>query len=153
MMTTDDHSTMGGHDYELRPDSRRFEVGSYNLAGAYAADASLELILKVGIQAIEDHVLPLAGALNEGIANLGLAAAVPSEGPGQSHVVTFGALDAGGHGFSTDPMITPVSAHLAQARIAHTIRRGQLRFAFHAYNNADDVERAIQCVKEAIKSL
>ncbi len=149
----DDHSVMGGTDYELRPNSERFEVGSFNYAGAYATDASIDLLLDLGIQAIEDRVLPLATALNEGIAAKGLAAAMPSEGPEQSHIVTFGALDAGGHGFSTDPVITPVSEYLMKANVVHTIRRGQIRFALHAYNNEDDIERAVDCVGEAMKTL
>ena len=152
-MTTDDHSTMGGHHYELQPDSRRFEVGSFNLAGAYAADASLDLLLELGIEAIEARVLPLASALNEGAAAHGLAPAVPSHGPAQSHVVTFGTLDAGGHGFSTDPMVEPVSAALAEAKIAHTIRRGQLRFAIHAYNTEQDIDHAVACIADAMKGL
>lgn len=152
-MQTDDHSTMGGHDYELQPDSRRFELGSFNLAGAYAADASLDLLLDLGIRAIEQRALALSRALNEGLAAQGLAAAVPSRGPAQSHLVTFGALDAGGHGFSTDPMIAPVSDHLTEAKVAHTIRRGQLRFAVHGYNNEADVERAVEAVGEAVKRL
>jgi cysteine desulfurase/selenocysteine lyase len=149
----DDHSVMGGHDYELQLDSRRFEVGSFNYAGAYATDVSLGILLDLGMQAIEDRVLPLATALNEGIAAKGLASAVPSEGPGQSHIVTFGALDAGGHGFSTDPMITPISEYLAKAKVIHTIRRGQIRFAIHAYNNEEDIEHAVECVGDAMKAL
>ena len=62
----DDHSVMGGVDYELRPNSQRFEVGSFNYAGAYATDVSIDLLLDLGIEAIEDRVLPLATALNEG---------------------------------------------------------------------------------------
>ena len=152
-LTADDHSTMGGLDYELQPDSRRFEVGSFNLAGAYAADVSLDLLLELGSAAIEARVLPLASALNEGFAALGLAPAVPSSGPGQSHIVTFGALDAGGHGFSSDPKIAPLSARLVEARIVHTIRRGQLRFALHAYNDESDIERAIACAAKAVRAL
>lgn len=152
-MRSDDHSAMGGHDYELQPDSRRFELGSYNLAGAYAADVSLGLLLGLGAQAIEERVLSLARALNEGVAALGLAPAVPSEGPGQSHIVTFGALDAGGHGFSSDSVVAPISDRLTGAGIAHTIRRGQLRFATHAYNNEDDIERVVRCVGDAVRHL
>lgn len=149
----DDHSVMGGLDYELRPNSQRFEVGSFNYAGAYATDTAIDLLLELGIQEIEDRVLPLATALNEGIASKGLTPAMPSEGPEQSHIVTFGALDAGGHGFSTDPVITPVSEYLMQANVIHTIRRGQIRFALHAYNNEDDIEHAVDCVGQAMKNL
>ena len=149
----DDHSVMGGIDYELRSNSERFEVGSFNYAGAYATDKSIELLLELGIQAIEDRVLRLATALNEGIAAKGLESAMPSEGPQQSHIVTFGALDAGGHGFSTNPVIEPVSEYLLKAKVAHTIRRGQIRFALHAYNNEDDIAHAVECVGEAMNSL
>ncbi len=150
-MTTDDHSVMGELDYVYQPDSRRFEVGSYNLAGAYAADASLDLLLELGSEEIESRVLELSTALNEGIAALGLTPAVPASGPQQSHIVTVGALDAGGHGFSTDPMITPLSKHLAEAKVIHTIRRGQLRFAVHAYNTMDDIRHTVGVMAGALK--
>jgi cysteine desulfurase / selenocysteine lyase len=149
-METDDHSAMGDRDYNLQPDSRRFEVGSYNLAGAYAADASLSLLLELGPQAIEDRVLRLSTRLNTGFADVDMASAVPAKGPGQSHIVTVGKLDAGGHGFSTDPKIEKISAHLTEARVTHTIRRGQLRFAIHAFNNGDDVDNAISAVADGL---
>lgn len=151
-MQTDDHSAMGGYDYRLQPDSRRFELGSYNLAGAYAADAALDLLLDLGIEAIEQRVLSLAGALTEAIAGLGLAAGVPSRGPGRSPIVTFGTLDAGGHDFSTDLKICAVSAALTEAKVAHTIRRGQLRFSVHGFNNEGDIRRAADCVADAMKA-
>ncbi|MEG9884446.1 MAG: aminotransferase class V-fold PLP-dependent enzyme, partial [Hyphomicrobiales bacterium] len=78
------HSAMGDHDYRLYPDSRRFEVGSYNLAGAYAAEASLDLLLGLGTKAIENHVLDLATHLHEGLSMIGIRPAVESCGPKQS---------------------------------------------------------------------
>ena len=42
---------------------------------------------------------------------------------------------------------------LSEAGVAHTIRRGQLRFAVHAFNNEDDIERTVACVGEALGSL
>lgn len=152
ILGVDDHSTMGQHSYTLQPDSRRFEVGSYNLAGAYAVDTSLDLLLDLGGPAIEKRVLFLATTFNEGLKSVGVTPAVPASGPEQSHVLTVGKLNAGGHGFSTDPTIEPISAHLTEGRVAHTIRRGQLRFAIHAYNNESDIERAIACVQEALKA-
>lgn len=150
-MQTDDHSTMGSLEYTLQPDARRFEVGSYNLAGAYAADASLQLLLGLGIDVIERQALHIAQLLNEGVAAAGLSSAVPSSGPEQSHIVTFGEVDAGGHGFSTDPSIELISAHLKEAKVAHTVRRGQLRFGVHAYNNEDDVEQTVSVVRDAMR--
>lgn len=152
-MMTDDHSAMGGYDYELQLDSRRFEVGSYNLAGAYAASASLDLLLGLGARQIEERVLVLAGLLKENVAALGLAPGGAQKGPQRSHIVTFGALDAGGHGFSDDPKIASISAFLDVENVAHTIRRGQLRFAVHAYNNESDIERTTACIRDALKAV
>ena len=41
---------------------------------------------------------------------------------------------------------------ISDTAVAHTIRRGQLRFAVHAYNNESDIERAIACVREATEA-
>jgi cysteine desulfurase / selenocysteine lyase len=148
---TDDHSAMGDLDYQLQPDSRRFEVGSFNLAGAYAADAALDLLLALGPAAIEARVLGLSAMLHEALTAAGFSPAVPASGPSQSHILTLGMLDAGGHGHSSDPRIMKVSAHLTTQKVVHTIRRGQLRFALHAFNNEVDVERTAACVKAALK--
>lgn len=148
-MDNEDHSAMGSLDYVLKPDSRRFEVGSYNLAGAYAANESLSLLLELGSAAIEKRVLGLASLFHDELTAAGYPPAVPNGGPSQSHILTVGELDAGAHGFSTDPRIENLAKILKQSRVAHTIRRGQLRFAFHAYNNEADVHRVIDCVKSA----
>jgi cysteine desulfurase/selenocysteine lyase len=148
----DDHSVMGGLDYEYQPDSRRFELGSFNLAGAYAADRALDLLLDLGPEAIEARVLGLSTMLNEALREAGLAPAVPGGGPSQSHIVTVGDLDAGGHGFSSNPLIGPLSAHLASQDIVHTIRRGQMRFALHAFNDERDIEHTAAAIREGLKT-
>lgn len=147
---TDDHSTMGEADYDYHPDSRRFEVGSFNLAGAYAADASLNILLDLGPAAIEKRVLHLASMLHDGVRAAGLEPAVPGGGSGQSSILTLGHIDIGGHGFSSDPLISALSAHLESRNIVHTIRRGQLRFGLHAYNNEADIEVTIAAIREGV---
>jgi selenocysteine lyase/cysteine desulfurase len=149
----DDHSVMGGLDYEYQPDSRRFELGSFNLAGAYAADRALDLLLDLGAEAIEARVLGLSSMLHETLSAAGLPPAVPGEGAAQSHIVTVGDLDAGGHGFSSNPLIGPLAAHLASQGIVQTIRRGQLRFALHAFNDESDIERTGAAVREGLRML
>jgi hypothetical protein len=81
---------------------------------------------------------------------LGLDVAVPGSGPQQSHIVTVGRLNAGGHGFSTDSRVQPLSDFLAANGVMHTLRRGQMRFGLHAYNDRSDVARALDIVREGI---
>jgi hypothetical protein len=102
--------------------------------------------------AIQRHGVALATELNEGLRALGLEVAVPSAGPRQSHIVTVGRLDAGGHGFSTDRLVQPLSEHLTAHNVAHTLRRGQMRFGLHAYNNRDDIARTLDIAREGLKA-
>jgi cysteine desulfurase/selenocysteine lyase len=146
-MDDQEHSAMGALDYELKPDTRRFEVGSFNLAGAYAANASLSMLLELDSEAIERRVLHLASLLHEGLSAVGYPPAMPNGGPLQSHIVTIGEIDAGGHAFSTDPKIEKLAAHLKAHKVAHTIRRGQVRFAIHAFNDEADIQRVIDYIK------
>jgi cysteine desulfurase/selenocysteine lyase len=146
-MDDQEHSAMGALDYELKPDTRRFEVGSFNLAGAYAANASLSMLLELDSEAIERRVLHLASLLHEGLSAVGYPPAMPNGGPLQSHIVTIGEIDAGGHAFSTDPKIEKLAAHLKACKVAHTIRRGQVRFAIHAFNDEADIQRVIDYIK------
>ncbi|MEQ3625358.1 MAG: aminotransferase class V-fold PLP-dependent enzyme [Celeribacter sp.] len=144
----EDHSAMGDYDYMLQPNGRRFEVGSYNLAGAYAVSASLDLLLGLGAAAIEKHALALAAELRDGLSGTAFGALVgQAPDPAQhSHIVTLGTLDAGGHDVSDEPRIMALSAHLKSEQVSHSIRRGQIRMAMHAFNSAADVQRTIEVV-------
>lgn len=146
----DRYSEMAGLDVEMRPDARRFEVGSVDFASCYAVDASLSLLAEVGAPAIEEHVLALADHLRSGMADLGLGVPARATGPEASHIVTVGRLGAGGHGTATDPMLSRLSAHLTQHDVIHTIRRGMLRFAFHLFNSDDDVDRVLGLAREVV---
>ena len=44
-----------------------------------------------------------------------------------------------------------MAAHLEANRVRFSIRRGQLRFATHLYNNAADIDRTLDLATEALK--
>jgi selenocysteine lyase/cysteine desulfurase len=107
----------------------------------YAAEAALDLLLEIGMDAIERRVLELSGRFARGLAEIGVAPAGPS--------------DAGKLG----PMIAvPVSgdAHAWQERLREeesiiTAARGKcLRFAFHAYNDESDVDACLDVVRRRL---
>lgn len=140
----DDASAMGIEACLPRPDAGRFELGSYNLAGAYASEASLSLLLGLGTRSIEAHVLALACELREGLNALGLPVFMPRL---PSHLVTVGGVDAGGHGYSTDPRMTRCQQVLAEAGVISTLRRGQLRMGLHCYNDRSDIDVVLQSLR------
>lgn len=137
----DKPSEMGSAAF--RAGAGRFEVGSYNFAGAYAAHAALALVEALGPAAIEAHVLGLARRLFAGFAALGFAVTTPPAEAARSHIVTVGKLGNAGHDVAHDATLQNWSKALKEAGVVHTIRRGQLRFATHLYNDTQDIDRLI----------
>ena len=129
------------------PNARRFEIGNYNYVGLAAVQASLGELLDIGIPAIEAHAVGLASALAEGLAALGTARHRAAGRAARSHIVTVGRLGAGDAYSSHDPRLNRVAEALTEAGVRFSVRRGLLRFAFHCYNNVDDVAAVLEAVR------
>ncbi|PXX58336.1 selenocysteine lyase/cysteine desulfurase [Nocardia tenerifensis] len=109
---------------KLPSTARRFD-STPDWLGVIAASAGISLIEELTVERINAHDLALADRFRAGLAELGLDA-VPNRAP----IVTVpGAGDA--------------APRLEQADIITSARNGGLRFAFHLYNTADDVDRAL----------
>jgi selenocysteine lyase/cysteine desulfurase len=134
----------GGAQYKLMPAARRFEVGSYNYAGANALEVSLDLIANIGVPAIEHHVLALARAFTAGLLELKLPVMSGKVAKHFSHVVIAGkpAADA-----ATETLLQDLHAHLLQNHVKASIRHGRLRFAFHFYNAMEEVEKVLSLLR------
>ncbi len=136
-------ASRGGDDYKLMPGARRFDCGNYNYAGAAAAHASLADLAAIGTERIERHVTGLAHDLARGMMGLDLPVAGGEPGPHIGHIVSVGNLSDNHYG-ADDERIQGLYEHLVENRVKLSIRRGTLRFAFHLYNNRDDVARVVE---------
>lgn len=137
---------MGDDDIQLMRGARRFDGGNYNFIGAIAAEKSLDLLLELGTENIENHVCGLARRLGEGFHNLGLPVCGWPPGDHWSSTITVGRYDprVSEHDGADDAMINDLFEHLTANGVKLTIRRGMLRFGLHLYNNAEDVDRVIE---------
>ena len=136
-------ASLGDEAYRFAPGARRFDLGNYNYIGATAADASIGHLLSVGTPAVEAHVTGLANRLAEGLTALDLGFEISEPGPALASIVTVGNFGAGQHDSADDSRLTDLDGWLRERTVVHSIRRGQLRFALHAYNNRADVDRLI----------
>jgi selenocysteine lyase/cysteine desulfurase len=130
-------------EYEYAPldDARRFEIGNYNYSGFSALGAGLDLILGLGLDRIERHVLDLTGRLIDGLAAMGGRVDVwtPREAQRRAGIVGF-----------APPDVERVAAALRQAGAVFTVRREAIRFGFGFYNTVDEVETVLRVIREAI---
>jgi selenocysteine lyase/cysteine desulfurase len=136
---------VGASDYKLMRGARRFDLGNYNFAAATAVNASLDILLGIGTQAIERHVTSLTKRLCDGLSEAGLPVIGAPFGPHFASMVTL-APSADDAQFNAR-----LEKTMADARIKLSIRRDALRFSAHCYNNEDDVDRIIDVARQFMR--
>ncbi|MGY2031100.1 aminotransferase class V-fold PLP-dependent enzyme [Nocardia gipuzkoensis] len=108
--------------------ARRFDT-TPDWLGVVAASAGLSLIEELAVDKIGAHDLELADRFRDGLRELGFE---PVEA--RSPIVSV-------------PGAADLAAQLAEAEVVASARGGGLRFAFHLYNSADDVERTLSVLR------
>ena len=141
-------ASLGGTDYVLAPGALRFDLGNYNYIGAYAADASMAQLAALGTQAIEAHVSSLCHQIVAGLQALDLPFALSESNASLGNIVSVGSIGAGQHDTADDADLVDLDRHLRANGVKHSIRRGQLRFALHAYNDQSDVDALVGLCRE-----
>jgi cysteine desulfurase/selenocysteine lyase len=149
----DAHETaIGSGDLNFKPGALRFELSNYNYLGLATVEPSLELILSVGVEEIEDHVRRLAARLASGFLELGLPVAGGRPGPHLAHIVAVGESGGGRHYGADDPAMNDLYEHLTRNHVNLSIRRGVLRMSAAVYNNEADVDRVLELAREWVDS-
>ncbi|WP_280491599.1 aminotransferase class V-fold PLP-dependent enzyme [Nocardia asiatica] len=108
--------------------ARRFDT-TPDWLGVEAALAGLSLIEELTVDKIGAHDLELADSFRAGLRELGYEPVTA-----RSPIVSV-------------PGAGELAPRLAQAEVIASARGGGLRFAFHLYNSADDVERALSALR------
>lgn len=135
----------GGNTYQLMPGAKRFDSGSYNYSSASAAVASIGILKAITIQVIEQHVLQLAKLLDLGLRAMGLPILSGDNERHRSHLVLMGLRQP-----TTEQrqLFIALSDFLMTKNIRVSHRQGRLRFSFHLYNTADEVQLVLAAARE-----
>lgn len=115
------------------PKAEKYEGGMLPFALLYAMKESIDLILQIGPQTVEDRVLELAGLVRKVLRNAG--ATVSDH---RSPIVT-------GRFPNADP--SQIASALKEKRVLVAARKGQLRVSPHFYNNEEDIETFARSLK------
>ena len=130
---------MATSDVVLRDDARRFEIGNFNYSGIYAMSAALDLILGVGIETIQRHVLDLGEYLTERLGQRGIDRLGPKLSERRSSICAF---QFAGEGWVE---------YLAANRIIVSGRRGAIRVSLGLYNTREELDQFIAVIDERLK--
>lgn len=144
-------ASMGDFSFTLEKGARRFDLGNYNFAATAAVDASMKQLLDIGTRQIEAHVTHLVHALAQGFLDMGLSVCGGKPGPHLAGIVTVGTMSTNHYG-TDDERYNKLYQYLGDNQVKLSIRRGMLRFALHAYNNMDDVQRVLDLSRKFLNS-
>lgn len=124
------------------PGALRFEAGTLNVYGIHALGASIDLLLSLGIDAVETRVLALAERAARGLASRGFALAAPRRAPAETSGIV-----AATH---PDRPAEDLARRLAERGIVVAARAARLRVSPHAYNTEEEIDRFLAALDELL---
>jgi len=139
------HETaIGRGELRFHAGARRFDLSNYSYVALAGIEASLALILSLGMNRVEGHVRGLAARLASGLLDAGLPVAGGRPGSHLAHIVAVGEGGGGRGDGADDPAMDDLHRHLTQNRVRLSIRRGVLRMSLAIYNDREDVDRVVE---------
>jgi selenocysteine lyase/cysteine desulfurase len=117
--------------------ARRFEAGTPAVVNCYAAEAGLEMLLRVGTGPIEDRIRMLTALCMSKLEDIGWPSLTPAQDERRGATVAVRSRDA--HGLVEE---------LKVRGIVTSCRDDNIRAAFHFYNDETDVESFCGALEE-----
>lgn len=123
-------------DLALRKDAGRFELGNLNLPDIHALNASIDLINKVGVGNIEQHVLDLGDRLIEHMDAQGIRLVGPRTRRNRSHI------------YVVDLPASEWADFLAQSQVRVSPERDGIRISFAMFNTLEEIDQVAEIIRQ-----
>jgi selenocysteine lyase/cysteine desulfurase len=137
-LSVKDPHAFGKHHFEFADSAKRYDSGSYNLAGIYALGGALELIEEIGVEQIGHRIIHLTNRLRDGLLNKGYRIASSRSPTDSSGILAF-TSDLHDH--------AEIQRHLqSEHRIVIAVRCGRLRASPHFYNSDREIDQLIEAL-------
>jgi len=130
--------------FKFRSDAGRFEPGTYNIPGILALGASIDLLLKVGIDTVWSRIESLTARLCDGLNGSGYRIFSPrATAAERSGIVAFEPP----HGkVRPTPVVEQIASDLARSGIVIAVRTGRLRASPHFYNTPAQIDALVEAL-------
>jgi selenocysteine lyase/cysteine desulfurase len=135
------HLDYGNYDERYYPDARRFEPGTWNVAGVRGMGAALSVLLDVGLDKVWSRVDALCQHARRGMADKGYRIVSPPGPNERSGIVAFDAK-------REDTSHIAIVHSLATQGIVIAERMGHLRVSPHFYNSIEQIDAMIDALPD-----
>lgn len=136
---TDDFTRLTQYNDTLRGDARRFELITLPYQEFAGMNASIELLLSVGIPHIAEHLQALHAPILTWAEDKGVRVVSPRGKRGSGILCV--APDNVGSAFRA----------LKAARVVSSLREGAIRFSPHFYNTVEEMDRVVEILDQALE--
>ncbi len=128
----------GKYQFEFADSAKRYDSGSYNLAGVYALGGAIELFQEISVEKIARRIIALTDRLTAGVREKGYRVA-SSRAPAEASGIVAFSSDVHDH--------EQVQRHLqAEHRIVIAERCGRLRSSPNFYNTEREIDQLIEAL-------
>lgn len=124
-------------DLVWAPDARRFEGGTFNMAGVAGLGAAVDLLSGAGVERIWAHVDGLLDRAAAGLADVGATVLSDRTGAGRSGILTFAVPGSDAEA---------VARQLAAEGVVVSARTGGVRVSPHGYTTAAEIDTLVAAV-------
>jgi cysteine desulfurase / selenocysteine lyase len=123
-----------------KPGAASFTVGMPNYPAVYATRAALDYIKGVGVEAIDRAARPLVLACLDELKKLPIELLTPDEPEHIAGILAF-----------RHPAAERINDYLHAQNVHVMSHAGRLRVAIHGYNTANDVDRFVRTLRDALQ--
>jgi cysteine desulfurase/selenocysteine lyase len=134
---TDDLTRLTRYDDTLRADARRFELMTLPYQDFAGFNASLGLLLEVGIERIRDHLQTLHAPVLDWADRTGARVVSPRDERGSGILCL------------APDRVEAAHRRLKAARVICSLREGAIRLSPHLYNTVAEMERVVEVLDSA----
>lgn len=127
--------------FDLRRDAQKLEEGSPTYCAIAGMGAALEILLDVGLEAVEKRVSELVERLDVGLREVGCETFPPREQ--RAGILTFTPSVGSGEA---------LHRHLEENGVSLSLRRGRVRASPHFYTRDEEIDRVVALVREWVTS-
>jgi cysteine desulfurase / selenocysteine lyase len=125
-----------------KPGAASFTVGMPNYPAVYATRAALDYIKGVGVEAIDRAARPLVLACLDELKKLPIELLTPDEPEHIAGILAF-----------RHPAAERINDYLHAQNVHVMSHAGRLRVAIHGYNTANDVDRFVRTLRDALQTV